>query len=128
MADIKIIIDTTDLVDAKKKLASFQKQMGDSKSILGLTRGLKSVESNVKELVAAQKKGQLSSESFKQGLLEQKRALVQLGVSSQKASGSVKQLVNAIKDQAAAKGAADAARDLARASQNPTRDPARMLQ
>jgi len=115
MADIKIIIDTTDLVDAKKKLASFQKQMGDSKSILGLTRGLKSVESNVKELVAAQKKGQLSSESFKQGLLEQKRALVQLGVSSQKASGSVKQLVNAIKDQAAAKGAADAARDLARA-------------
>jgi len=114
MADIKIIIDTTDLVDAKKKLASFQKQMGDSKSILGLTRGLKSVESNVKELVAAQKKGQLSSESFKQGLLEQKRALVQLGVSSQKASGSVKQLVNAIKDQAAAKGAADAARDLAK--------------
>jgi len=93
MADIKIVIDTTDLVDAKKKLASFQKQMGDSKSILGLTRGLKSVESNVKELVAAQKKGQLSSESFKQGLLEQKRALVQLGVSSQKASGSVKQLL-----------------------------------
>ena len=115
MADIKIIIDTTDLVDAKKKLASFQKQMGNSQSILGLTRGLKSVESNVKELVAAQKKGQLSSKSFKQGLLEQKRALVELGVSSQKASGSVQALASAFKKQAAAKEAADATRDLARA-------------
>ena len=113
MADIKIIIDTTDLVDAKKKLSSFQKQMGDSKSIMGLTRGLSSVESNIKKLVETQNKGQLSSKSFKQGLLEQKRALVALGVSSQKASVRVEALARELRNQAATKAAAIATKELA---------------
>ena len=97
MADIKIIIDTTSLVDAKKKLSAFQTQMGKTNSVLGLTRALSGVESNVKELVAAQNKGQLSGRTFKQGLLEQRKALEAMGLSSYKAKQRVEQLANETK-------------------------------
>ena len=115
MADLAIIVDTKSLVDAKKKLTAFQSQMGKTNSILGLSRALNGVESNVKELVTAQKKGQLSSNSFKQGLLEQKKALVAMGLSFSQAKQKVDQLAAALKSQQAVKAAAKDARDLARA-------------
>ena len=115
MADLAIIVDTKSLVDAKKKLTAFQSQMGKTNSILGLSRALNGVESNVKELIAAQKKGQLSSNSFKQGLLEQKKALVGMGLSFSQAKQKVDQLAAALKSEQAAKAAAKDARDLARA-------------
>ena len=115
MADIKIIVDTTSLVEAKKRLTSFQNQMGKNNSILGLTRALNGVESNIKGLISAQKKGQLSSKSFNQGLLEQRKALEAMGLSSYKAKQRVEQLASTLRNQQAAKAAADATRDLARA-------------
>ena len=115
MADLAIIVDTKSLVDAKKKLTAFQSQMGETNSILGLSRALNGVESNVKELIAAQKKGQLSSNSYKQGLLEQKKALVGMGLSFRQAKEKVDQLAAALKSEQAAKAAAKDARDLARA-------------
>ena len=116
MADIKIIVDTSSLVDAKKKLTAFQSQMGKTNSILGLTRSLKGVESNIQELIKAQSKGSLSARSFKQGLLEQRKALEVLGLSSYKAKQAVDQFNAALRNQAAAQAAAKAARTVADAN------------
>jgi len=116
MADLAIVIDTSSIADAKKKVAAFQAQLGNNKSVLGLTSALGTVESGVKQLVAAQAKGQISSRTYQQGLLEQKRALMALGLSSQLASARVQQLANELRNQSAAKAAAAALEQAARAS------------
>jgi hypothetical protein len=116
MADLAIIVDTKSLVDAKNKLTAFQDQMGKTNSVLGLSRALGSVERNVEELIKAQAKGQLSSRSFQQGLLEQRKALEAMGMSSYMARQRVEQLAAALRNQQAARVAAQAADEAARAT------------
>jgi hypothetical protein len=116
MADLAIIVDTKSLVDAKNKLTAFQNQMGKTNSVLGLSRALGSVERNVEELIKAQAKGQLSSRSFQQGLLEQRKALEAMGMSSYMARQRVEQLAAALRNQQAARVAAQAADEAARAT------------
>jgi hypothetical protein len=116
MADLKIIVDTTSLVDAKKKLTAFQDQMGKNQTILGLTRALGSVGRNVEDLIKAQDKGQLSRRSFLQGLLEQQKALQGLGLSATEARAKVVELNQAIRNQEATRRAAQAAEEAAAAT------------
>ena len=117
MADLKITVDVVSLVDAKKKLTAFQNQMGKTNSVVGLTRALGSVERNISELIKAQQKGQLSGKAFDKGLLEQRKALEAMGMSSYMARKRVEELANALRNQAAAQQAARAAQELARAQQ-----------
>ena len=62
MADLKITVDVTSLVDAKNKLTAFQGQLGKtgSGSVVGLARAIGSVERNIADLAEAQRKNQIS--------------------------------------------------------------------
>jgi hypothetical protein len=108
---IDIKVDTSSLIDAKKKLSEFQSQMGKNNSVLGLSRALGSVESNIQELLRAQDRGRLSQRSFQQGLLEQRKALEAMGMSSYVARRRVEEFARALRDQQSA----EAARTLANA-------------
>jgi methyl-accepting chemotaxis protein len=96
MADLKITVDVTSLVDAKNKLTAFQGQLGKtgSGSVVGLARAIGSVERNIADLAEAQRKNQISSRAFSQGLLEQQKALEALGMSSSVAKKRVEELAN----------------------------------
>jgi hypothetical protein len=117
LIQIGIQVDTRSLVDAQKKLKSFQNQLSSGNTVLGLTRAISSVEKNIEELTKAQNRGLLSNRSFSQGLLEQRKALEAMGMSSYMARKRVQELANALRDQQAAKRAAQAADEAARATQ-----------
>ena len=117
LIQIGIQVDTRSLVDAQKKLKSFQNQLSSGNTVLGLTRAISSVEKNIEELTKAQNRGLLSNRSFNQGLLEQRKALEAMGMSSYMARKRVQELANALRDQQAAKRAAQAADEAARATQ-----------
>ncbi len=90
MADIKLTVDSSSVVDATTKLKNFQTAASNNSSVLSLGRAVDSVEREISELVSMQKKGTISQRLYNKGLTEAKRKYEQLGYSSQKATSDVR--------------------------------------
>lgn len=116
MADITLTVDTSSLRDASKKLDDFGAKVKNM-SVLGLSRGINTLQSNIRELVAAQGRGTISGNAYQLGLLEIKRAYEQMGYSSQAATAAVRKYAAEIQRQEATRAAEQAAKELARAQQ-----------
>jgi hypothetical protein len=116
MADITLTVDTTSISDAKKKLDDFGKAVNKF-SVLGLSRGINSLQGNIRELVNAQRQGTIGGSAYQLGLLEIKRAYEQMGYSSQAATAAVRRYAAELQRQEAARAAEQAARELAKAQQ-----------
>jgi len=116
MADITLTVDATSLTDASKKLREFGAAVNKF-SVLGLSRGINSLQSNIRELVTAQRQGTIGSSAYQLGLLEVKRAYEQMGYSSQAATAAVRRYAAELQRQEAARLAEQATKALARAQQ-----------
>ena len=116
MADITLTVDTSSIKDAQKKLQEFGAAVSKF-SVVGLSRGITSLQGNIRELVNAQRQGTIGSNAYQLGLLEIKRAYEQMGYSSQAATAAVRRYAAELQRQEAAKQAAIAAKELARAQQ-----------
>ena len=116
MADITLTVDTSSLRDASKKLDDFGAKVKNM-SVLGLSRGINTLQSNIRELVNAERQGTISGNAYQLGLLEIKRAYEQMGYSSQAATAAVRRYAAEIQRQEATRAAEQAARELARAQQ-----------
>lgn len=116
MADITLTVDTSSLRDASKKLDDFGAKVKNM-SVLGLSRGINTLQSNIRELVNAERQGTISGNAYQLGLLEIKRAYEQMGYSTQAATAAVRRYAAEIQRQEATRAAEQAARELARAQQ-----------
>lgn len=116
MADITLTVDTSSIRDAEKKLDNFGAKV-KSMSVLGLSRGISTLQSNIRELVNAERQGTISGNAYQLGLLEIKRAYEQMGYSSHAATAAVRRYAAEIQRQEATRAAEQAAKELARAQQ-----------
>jgi hypothetical protein len=116
MADITLTVDVSSLKDAQNKLQNFGKEVNKF-SVVGLSRGITTLQNNIRELFKAQSQGAIGSKAYQLGLTEIKRAYEQMGYSSQAATAAVRKYAAELQRQEAAAKAAQAAKDLARAQQ-----------
>jgi hypothetical protein len=116
MADITLTVDVSSLTQASQKLNAFGKEVNKF-SVIGLSRGINTLQSNIRELVSAQRQGTIGSSAYQLGLLQIKRAYEQMGYSSQAATAAVRRYAAELQRQEAVRAAEQAARELARAQQ-----------
>jgi hypothetical protein len=114
MADLVLSVDVRSLADARKKLSAFQKEM-NGLSVNRLVSGVNSVQNSIKQLVDAKAKGTIGFKTYKLGLEQLVGAYEKMGYSTAKATALVREYRKQLENQAAAKGAAQAAEELARA-------------
>ena len=114
MADLVLSVDVRSLADARKKLSAFQKEM-NGLSVNRLVSGVNSVQNSIKQLVDAKAKGTIGFKTYKLGLEQLVGAYEKMGYSTAKATALVREYRKQLENQAAAKRAAQAAEELARA-------------
>lgn len=117
MADITLTVDVSSLNKASKTLDAFGDTVRKNSSIVGLSRGINTLQNNIRELVSAQQKGIIGGSAYQLGLLQVKRAYEQMGLSSQAATSAVRRYAAELQRQDALRAAEQAAKALARAQQ-----------
>jgi len=117
MADITLTVDVSSLNKASKTLDAFGASVRKNSTIVGLSRGINTLQNNIRELVTAQQKGTIGGSAYQLGLLQVKRAYEQMGLSSQAATSAVRRYAAELQKQDAARAAEEAANDLAIANQ-----------
>jgi len=117
MADITLTVDVSSLNKASKTLDAFGASVRKNSTIVGLSRGINTLQNNIRELVTAQQKGTIGGSAYQLGLLQVKRAYEQMGLSSQAATSAVRRYAAELQKQDAARDAEKAANDLAIANQ-----------
>lgn len=127
MADITLTVDVSSLGNANKRLDEAKDKLDalkaaarENSSIVGLSRGINTLQNNIRELVTAQQKGTIGSSAYQLGLLQVKRAYEQMGLTSQAATSAVRRYAAELQRQDAARIAEKAANDLAIANQRAT--------
>ena len=116
MADITLTVDVSSLNQASKTLNAFGATVSKNSSIIGLSRGVNTLQNNIRELVTAQQKGTISGSTYQLGLLQVKRAYEKLGLTTQAATAAVRRYAAELKKQDATRIALKAANDLAAAN------------
>jgi len=117
MADITLTVDVSSLNKASKALDAFGTSVRKNSTIVGLSRGINTLQNNIRELVTAQQKGTIGGSAYQLGLLQVKRAYEQMGLSSQAATSAVRRYAAELQKQDAARAAEQAAKALALAQQ-----------
>jgi len=117
MADITLTVDVSSLNKASKALDAFGASVRKNSTIVGLSRGINTLQNNIRELVTAQQKGTIGGSAYQLGLLQVKRAYEQMGLSSQAATAAVRRYAAELQKQDAARAAEQAAKALALAQQ-----------
>jgi hypothetical protein len=116
MADITLTVDVSSMVSAKEKLDNFG-QAVKKLSVINLSRGVNTLQNNIRELVTAQQKGTISSSAYNLGILQIRTAYQRMGLSSAQATTAVRAYAAELKRQDAARAAEQAAKALALAQQ-----------
>jgi len=116
MADITLTVDVSSMVSAKEKLDNFG-QAVKKLSVINLSRGVNTLQNNIRELVTAQQKGTISSSAYNLGILQIRTAYQRMGLSSAQATTAVRAYAAELKRQDTARAAEQAAKALALAQQ-----------
>lgn len=101
MADLKLVVDTTDLKTARKDLESFQRSMSNL-TVNKYISSLQQAQGSLRQLSKAKSDGVITNKQYELGIKQVTESLRRLGMTQNQAEGQIKSYLGGLNKQTTA--------------------------